>query len=675
MLFAQRFRIRQELGRGGAARVVRAWDGRLERDVALKLLELEGPLAEVDRFLDEARVLAELRHPHVIELLDYGVHEGQHFLVLELLEGGTLEDHAGSLDREEATRLCLQVLAALEVGHRRDILHRDVKPGNVLLTGAGETKLSDFGLAKFDGRSVRTATGLVLGTPEYMAPELFRGKDPSPASDLWAWGCLLHHVLVGVPPVQGELATIAGVVTRGEVDLSRVHGVHLRLLSAILQPDPGARPTPAQIRSALEDLGRVAPRTCLSEASSEASSESRQVDRAAATRRMDAGLTRSLTESRGGAREGGRGVAPGGKRSWLLALPPLLLLVGWLLLGGRGGAGPSQPSKRASGGLASGLLDTWPSRTSELDVPRRIQRIHATLVEVFPDLGKDLYASYLWRVAEVPGELDSVLVGRIRDRLRSFRDQLPYHQELDRDRLDLGLVLGDPEVSFPDRWALYEALRELGHLDAYLEAWGEVPRYRVEGLLSQLVEIQDRDLDQGPDWKQAPDSVPGVPAAPGLYRVHRWPAHWPISKYVLVPNPDDPHDAERLAWMLANMDPSQHGAIYGEIDLGADPASSYGSVEFEVTLGNLVAPNLMRVRWNQYEFLYRTPRQRLRSGSWDMGGFPDHRVRISIPPGALRPGRNTVRVSTSPLPGLPHHMGFEIDGLLVELSPREGQGS
>lgn len=196
------------LARGGCGEVVLAHDRRLDRQVVVKLL-LSGLLEDeeqVSRFNAEARVTAMLRHPNIVVVLDHDVVDGVPYIVYEYLEGLDLQSRLeqGPLPLECAARAIVQVCDALQAAHDRGILHRDVKGPNVLSAGPEHHKLTDFGIAKWQNRpAAKTQTGMVLGTPTHLAPELIRGAGASPESDLYATGILLFELLTGRPPFPG----------------------------------------------------------------------------------------------------------------------------------------------------------------------------------------------------------------------------------------------------------------------------------------------------------------------------------------------------------------------------------------------------------------------------------------------------------------------------------------
>jgi serine/threonine-protein kinase len=200
-----RYRVGERVGHGGMGEVFAAHDERLDREVALKLLRAD--LLDQDgmreRVLAEARLAARLTHPHVVAVLDTGEEEGRPYVVMERLSGRTLRDELarGPLPEERVRDVGLQVLRALEAAHELGIVHRDMKPGNVLDAGVGTWKVADFGIAKWvHADETLTGTGELLGSPSYLAPERIEGREAGPASDLYAVGVLLYEALCGRRP-------------------------------------------------------------------------------------------------------------------------------------------------------------------------------------------------------------------------------------------------------------------------------------------------------------------------------------------------------------------------------------------------------------------------------------------------------------------------------------------
>ena len=198
------------LGDGGMARVYLARDNVLERDVALKFLRDAYADDEgfVERFRREAKNAASLNYPSIVQVYDQGrTEDGTYFMAMEYVPGGTLKGRLvreGPLDPREAAWIAARVAEALETAHARGIVHRDIKPQNVLLTASGDPKVADFGIARAASSKTITETNLVLGTASYMSPEQVRGERAGPASDLYSLGVVLYEMLTGELPYQAD---------------------------------------------------------------------------------------------------------------------------------------------------------------------------------------------------------------------------------------------------------------------------------------------------------------------------------------------------------------------------------------------------------------------------------------------------------------------------------------
>jgi len=257
---ANRYELEEELGHGGMGVVWRATDTLLSRPVALKEVDLprggdaaerEGLRARVSR---EARAAARLSHPGVVTVYDIAHDDGQDFIVMELVSAPTLEELVrtrGPLTPKRAARLGLGLLDALEAAHRAGIVHRDLKPKNVMVREDGATKLADFGIASVQGDPRLTATGLVVGSPAYMAPEQVEAQAVSAATDLWALGATLWYAVEGQPPFGGgEFQTLSAIVN-GQPRPPQRLGQLTPVLARLLVKDPTGRATPAQLRPLL----------------------------------------------------------------------------------------------------------------------------------------------------------------------------------------------------------------------------------------------------------------------------------------------------------------------------------------------------------------------------------------------------------------------------------------
>jgi len=203
------YQVVRRLGEGGMGTVYAAIDLMLEREVALKVLrpELAGQADIADRFRAEAVTLARLQHPHIATLYSLAREAGELMMVMELVDGDTLErilQRTGPLPAGTAVRWCREVLEAMAYAHRKGVVHRDIKPANVMITTDGTVKVTDFGIAHVLGGTHRTRTGHIIGTAAYMAPEQIRGREVDARTDIYALASVLFELLTGRPPFEAE---------------------------------------------------------------------------------------------------------------------------------------------------------------------------------------------------------------------------------------------------------------------------------------------------------------------------------------------------------------------------------------------------------------------------------------------------------------------------------------
>jgi serine/threonine-protein kinase len=200
-VIAGRYRLHELLGRSGMSEVWRAEDLELGRDVAIKLLAAD---ADRERFEREARAVASLAHPNVMQLYDYGESEGRPYMVLEYVPGGTLEDRlrdGGPLPDDETHEIAIGIASGLAHAHARGVVHRDLKPANVLFDEEGRPKIADFGIARLAaGEGTLTEAGTLLGTAAYISPEQASGEPAGAASDVYSFGVMLYRMLAGRLP-------------------------------------------------------------------------------------------------------------------------------------------------------------------------------------------------------------------------------------------------------------------------------------------------------------------------------------------------------------------------------------------------------------------------------------------------------------------------------------------
>ena len=250
---ADRYRLVKMLGAGGMGVVWQAWDERLHRPVALKMLRTQPELSDSEReiatsrAMREARITAGLHHPHAVTVFDVVEHEGRPCIVMQLIESTPLSvllrEH-GTLTARETARIGAEVGSALAAAHTMRIVHRDVKPGNILITGDGSAMISDFGISHALGDATITATGMIHGTPAYLSPELARGQPASFASDVFSLGSTMYTMLEGAPPfgVDNNAIALLHKVARGTYPAPRHAGALAPLLRDMLSANPKRRP-------------------------------------------------------------------------------------------------------------------------------------------------------------------------------------------------------------------------------------------------------------------------------------------------------------------------------------------------------------------------------------------------------------------------------------------------
>jgi serine/threonine-protein kinase len=379
-----------------------ATDERLARQVAVKLLHrAHGGSAEaVERFRREAVVVAGLLHPAIAQVYDYGVHddgvaEPAHFIVMELAPGTDLADllrRRGRLDPEDAVTIAIQVCAALTEAHRAGVVHRDIKPGNVIVSPDLRVKVTDFGIARSIGHSALTDVGTILGTAAYLPPEQARGEAATPASDLYSLGILLYQMLTGRPPFEGDTPVAVALrhldeeVPAPSASAPDVPAGLDRVVAVATAKDPADRYADADamataLRRALSDgvapTARAATPTALSETTAPLvlpldATRAMPAVAAQASHGPAAALRDALASARGGAARradrgtpAARGPRSGPRAGWVAAAAAALVLVvvGAVLLSDR----PEPPRVASGPAVAPG-----PAATTGSPTPTRV---------------------------------------------------------------------------------------------------------------------------------------------------------------------------------------------------------------------------------------------------------------------------------------------------------------
>jgi hypothetical protein len=338
---AGRYRLCEEIGRGGLGVVWEACDDLLQRDVAVKELRFPDGLSGeerarlAERTLRDAQAVAAIDIAAAVRVFDVVEQDGRPWVVMEMLRGRSLTDvivERENLPSAEAARIGLVVLEALEVAHRAGLVHRDVKPSNVIIGDDGRIALGDFGIATVDS-DPDDGTGVIVGSPLYLAPEQVAGADPTPASDIWALGATLWTAVEGAPPTEPD----SPACDRCTPELAE-------LLAAMMARDPDRRPTHEHVRGVLEAVCRDA--------------------RAAAVRPGAAGVPLSPSFDRSRVIDSSVEAARPRGRTWPWVAAIAVVLVGAAALLGQllgGGAHPAsaQKEKKPSAPARAALPDGW----------------------------------------------------------------------------------------------------------------------------------------------------------------------------------------------------------------------------------------------------------------------------------------------------------------------------
>lgn len=268
-VLAGRYRAIDRLGAGGMGVVWRARDELLHREVAIKEVKLGPGLPEAqraemrERTLREARAAARLGHPSIVTVHDVISQDGRPWIVMDLIRGRSLQQvvrASGPIDPRRAAAIGVAVLDALALAHSRGIMHRDVKPANIMLADDGGVLLTDFGIATLEGDVQLTSPDALVGSPGYIAPERLRGTGDGPAADLWSLGAALYTAVEGRGPFhRGSSAATLGAVLTEETPVPARAGELAPVLLAVLDKDPRRRPGEAALRAALQRVARGLP--------------------------------------------------------------------------------------------------------------------------------------------------------------------------------------------------------------------------------------------------------------------------------------------------------------------------------------------------------------------------------------------------------------------------------
>lgn len=685
---AARYEVRAFLGAGAAARVLRAHDTELQRDVAIKLLVGGSVLASPGRFLDEARALSRLRHPNIVEVYDFGAVRECVYLVLEYAGGGSLLDEvcAAAVPPERVREVGLALLDALDHAHQNGILHRDVKAENVLLTDDRIPKLADFGLAKHRESGVRTRTGLLVGTPNFMAPELFEGTAATPAADLYAWGCLLHLVQTGEHLREGDLREIVQQARTGQLPQRARVGPLRDVVRRATDPDPRARANVHELRGLLRQAFQ-GPRE----------RRTQQRPRVVAPARPDAAALNPRTRMASAQDIEQQPPAPPPRR---VPLPLLISGAGLLALGVAAWAlrGPTPPPPAPTPSVAAAparsFSERWRSQLRTVELRAEVRRLHQVTYGK-PDAAFETYhetqrhpGGERYQLAmvntRIPGWVEQNDISCAKPDLAALDEAvaaLPLVAEVERERAALTSWISDPAEPFDERLEVYRRLEALADLDAYIEAWGRPPAYRAEPIRRalvpvRLVEENVRDgetvsVKTGLEFPRPDVTEPVLPegeAPTGQHLLHHWALDPARAMPFLLQDPDNLSQGQAATMNLWATFTFNVGSKRFEpyrdmrrvVTLPPHPGGVYRRLRLRLVLANLMAPDAVRVDWNDTRILVRPPVRLCRRWTYISAVEPEYSFDIDLPRELWKEGENRLKVRVRSMTGLNHRQGCDL---------------
>jgi serine/threonine protein kinase len=695
-----RYQPERLLGAGGAGHVVLAQDTQLGRPVAVKVLSGRSVIASASRFLSEAQALSRLSHPNILEMYDYGVVDEVAYLVLEYVQGGSLDEWLGKPRRhtEELRVLAGKILAALAHAHGSGVIHRDLKPANVLLTLDGEPKLADFGLAKHSSSQARTASGLLVGTPEYMAPEIFRGGKAGSAVDLYAWGCLLHALEFGRPPWEGELSEIVKSACVGRLTDEAQRSEFREVYRAALAVDPVARSDHTLLRRVLEASAPANLPTQMQQALRPTPAAAHQPVRSAvpATVSVQSSATRDRPPP-----------ASSRLRPLAFGMAGLAIMGGglWAMLPGRPPPAPPVPA-RSPERIALEWRERLEAFVSERGTAREVQKLHAGVYGEPPDD----YETYIEGQKYPGGERHQAVmyearVGTIDDHrpadmatpdleaLGPLVAELPYREDFAADRDALVAFQSDTSQPFRDRLELHHAVQALEFVDAYVQAWGGEAPYQAAAVTRVLAPVRVarryppahhsytiEDATNYPRPTVRLETLGEEPLSAGDHLLY----HWALEEQRRMPFIfQDSYNLSHIQQITMSMfkaftltvgDGVNHNYknVAVRVDLGERPRERFSSLRLRVTAGNCIYPDALRISWNDLRTFFRAGSGDSDRWSYVISSKPEYDLVLDLPPETWQAGENQLVLRVVSVPGINHRQAMDVFEVRLDAKAKEG---